>query len=349
MTLRVHIIFGLLLALILVGCADISSADIHSYSELTSSPLPVRHGAIITHDVTYTNLCPAGWIVDPLDNTKFLLYVGRFQGNTDTGADIALYTGNLSDPYTLTLYGSVLGPSGSGWDSATARFGSAVYDNGTVYYYYMGQNGTGITSYKIGVATSTDGGRTFTRYASNPILVGETGEGVTDPSVIKIGATWYMYYSPRYTPGTPYGIDIATSSDGLTWTKTGTAAVRRGPTYDNVYLEGGQILALGSDYVLLYNGNSQTDYWTINLAYSNTPNATFEKYGSNPYWTGSGSGGDSTSVAVPLLVEPTPGRWILYYQGSQQYQPASLWDVFAAEYSPRPQLYGGTLFGGSVR
>ena len=124
-------------------------------------PSKYASNPVITHDVTYKNICPGGIIADPLDASKYLLYVGEFTGNTSVNARIALYTGNNSDPYTLTRVGVVIskGIAGDG-DSTGARFGHPIYNGGTVYYYYSGRNDSAIQS--VLLATSVDGGRTFT-------------------------------------------------------------------------------------------------------------------------------------------------------------------------------------------
>lgn len=92
--------------------------------------------------------------------------------------------------------------------------------------YYSGlEAATGL--YRIGVAHSPDG-ITWTRYAGNPIIATRDHSweqalySLTDPYVIRVGDIWYMYYQARDLIGV-YSVGVATSPDGLVWTKQGRA------------------------------------------------------------------------------------------------------------------------------
>ncbi len=81
--------------------------------------------------------------------------------------------------------------------------------------WYMGCN-AGYTACSIGYATSPDG-TAWTKHAGNPVLTGTAGEWDEDgpfaPRVIKNGSTYQMWYSSDGQIG------LATSSDGIAWTK----------------------------------------------------------------------------------------------------------------------------------
>lgn len=105
------------------------------------------------------------------------------------------------------LYGT------SGWEYQIATT-SIIKKDGIYYLYYTGRN---LPNYKIGVATSTDG-INFTKYSGNPILSNQENwelNGVLNASVIEQNTQLKMVYGN--SNGSGFG--LATSSDGLNWTK----------------------------------------------------------------------------------------------------------------------------------
>lgn len=88
---------------------------------------------------------------------------------------------------------------------------------------YNGQTGDGLV--RIGRATSTDAGATWTRYPSNPVIgLGAGGtwndEQVHAPSVVWDGSQWVLFASGY--DGANYRIGRWTSADLITWTPYGS-------------------------------------------------------------------------------------------------------------------------------
>jgi hypothetical protein len=140
-----------------------------------------------------------------------------------------------------------------------ATWGSVVII-GSVWHMYFSYNpgGTG-TKNVIGHATSSDG-KTWTRDDdNNPILDVSVGKFDSDncwlPRVFLEGATYYMLYSGSGS-GAGTCIGLATSPDGITWTKandgdpifTGTTA-----EWDATDTEISSIIKVGETYYLWYN------------------------------------------------------------------------------------------------
>lgn len=92
---------------------------------------------------------------------------------------------------------------------------------------YNGQTGDGVV--KIGKATSADAGVTWTRYASNPVMIPGAGwysGQVHAPSVVWDGSQWCMYYGGY--DGTKYQLGRATSTDLVSWSQAANPLVTPG-------------------------------------------------------------------------------------------------------------------------
>ena len=102
----------------------------------------------------------------------------------------------------------------TGWEQNIDP-GDVIKINNTYYLYYSGISSQGV---KIGLAMSQDG-INWTRYSGNPILSAsqpwESG-GIYIPSVVKTGDKYYMVYQNYNSPG---AFGMATSLDGINWTK----------------------------------------------------------------------------------------------------------------------------------
>jgi predicted GH43/DUF377 family glycosyl hydrolase len=145
------------------------------------------------------------------------------------GSNNQLYFADSLDGVTWTARGSVLSQGTPGaWDATDASWATVVKDGATYRMWYGGQNGGGV--YQIGYATSADG-LAWTKYdvGSNSIasddVVLDVGSGdawdsaaVNDPTVVRIGALWHMWYHGESSSDT-LRIGHATSADGVNWTK----------------------------------------------------------------------------------------------------------------------------------
>jgi excisionase family DNA binding protein len=113
----------------------------------------------------------------------------------------------------------VLSPTGS--EGLTA-FGSALKVGSTYYYYYM-YSPDGGTDYAIGRATSSDGMNWTKDTANNPVFTaagsGWDANNVGVPNVWVEGSTWYMLYRGGTGSNGPFRGGLATSSDGIHWTR----------------------------------------------------------------------------------------------------------------------------------
>jgi len=248
---------------------------------------------------------------------KLYVYYSKFETTGNGHVCRRIIRGNLGDPSSYGAEEIMLAPAGgTAWDKDFVRLGNIVKDGTTYYMYYVGLNNS-VGAYKIGLATSIDGGTTWTRYngGSSPIVDAHgTYTNVEDPAVLKEGANWYMYYSYRTASATLPGKIVATSVDGVTWTDVGQV-LTAGAAYDLTYIEHHQILKYGDLYLLIYDGYNGAD-WSINIAYSETPTGVFTKFAGNPVFTKSGIAGtfDEYHVATQFTFNLN-GQWYMFYQG----------------------------------
>ncbi len=149
--------------------------------------------------------------------------------------DIDLSTGVTSNPAREP----VLTPGDWGYfdDHGVQACSISRADNGDVYLYYVGWN-TGKKAHlfyaSIGLAISQDGGETFRKYSSAPILQRSRFDPwmVSGGTVVRQSTEWLMFYlsgfrfefiSDRAT--SYYDIKIAHSKDGVEWTRKGEVSL----------------------------------------------------------------------------------------------------------------------------
>lgn len=289
-------------------------------------PTPYVSNPILLHTGLWTNTCPAGMIVDPLDATKFIFYRGEFKGPTTVEARIRLFTGGtFDDPYDLGTDQGLVFQGSESYDAQGCRFGCPVHISGsTVWYYYVGVDAS--LDWRICRATSSDGGRTFTKQGVVLDFNGTTEFSLSGPSIFIENGTWYMAYTvwdgiagTDNNPGdSKGGIWLATSSDGISWTKTGTQLVTLG-TLDNV--EDCLLTKFNDVYTIIYNCDTNSNDWEMRIATSMVINATFQKNNLRQI----------DGVACPNLMRFNDGFDYLYYQDNVA--PATN-EIFVAKLIP---------------
>ena len=186
-----------------------------------------------------------------------------------------------------------------------------VWFDGTTYHAYYGYDAYS----KIGHATSSDG-ITFTEdTVNNPVLVVGPG-GTYDQTLVAVanvwveGATWYMLYR-----GNGLNTCLATSSDGLDWTKYVS-----NPVILNQADPAG-IMKVGSTYWLYANttgGNRKIDVYTSSDLHTwtkQTPSPLFAgmrycscpfKYNSKYYLLVSKNNNMNQGGVIELFEDSTP-------------------------------------------
>ncbi|MBI4026690.1 MAG: hypothetical protein HY360_17030 [Verrucomicrobia bacterium] len=282
---------------------------------------------------------------DPNDASKLIMfYAGACSPVGMAVSYIATYIGRATadraNPFVWTDHPShpILSPGANEYNDVSMRLDSMLYADG-VYWLYT----TGISSdctdrdgrlglNSIHLARSTDGVH-FTWYKVPILLPSGDETDVSQAAVLKDENNWYMYYSYRTRSGQVLpGIRLATSTDGLHWTKTGQAVVSCTPGgYDSRYYEWHQILRLGRDYVLLSECFDGT-HWSVGAAHSASPATGWIKK-DTPLFERSGVPGafDEHHIATPAIYD-IGSRIMLFYQGGNNLDDYTMsrWDLGVA-------------------
>lgn len=233
--------------------------------------------AIISLASWYSNqLNDAVVVENPFDATQWRLYISGQTSAALSTSRVGLFTMPKSDPFTLTLVGQTVTPSGtsSAWDEIGVRNGSIYIDPVTKvhYYYYTGFNATSYGS--IGLATSADG-VTFTPQGQ---ILTPTGQGrndgdfVSEPRVVPYNGQFVMTYSYRNGATIMPGFRVATASapDG-TWTKYGVGDVLSAPSA-GLYCEWKQPFRIANDrWGMLFDAGNTSVMYKIYAATASSP------------------------------------------------------------------------------
>jgi beta-1,2-mannobiose phosphorylase / 1,2-beta-oligomannan phosphorylase len=194
------------------------------------------------------------------------------------------------------------GPGGSDWDRGGIETVTVLKDGGTYKMWYGGYEARTDPplTMKIGLATSTDG-ITWVREGSNPVLdkgsPGSWEDGwIESPSVVKVGGTYYMLYS-GITTGYGYAIGLATSPDGVNWTRhPGNPVFRHEPAtaWEDGLVYAPALYHDGSRFIMFYVGvNQETFLDAARIGMATSPDCIT--------WT--------RSADNPVLGLPAPGSW----------------------------------------
>jgi hypothetical protein len=212
-------------------------------------------------------------------------------------------------PYTTPILGS-----GYGGESGIACRSSVFKDNGTYYMYYS--NGIGYPGNYLKRATSTDG----ITWANNikVLDVGTWDLSLANSHVWIEGSTWYMIYEGKLSTGL-WQSGLATSTDGLTWTKSGanplsSLAVLNGKTASGVHIQ-----KVGSTYYAWYQGCNNTAIPTFIYCAHSTNLTSWTIIDATPILGITQVNFEFDQVADPFLIEVN-GKTFFYYEGYNNYR-----------------------------
>jgi len=125
-----------------------------------------------------------------------------------------------------------------------------IYDNGIYKMYYTGAGNS--QRFELGYATSPDGHNwTKTSYPIfSPSVSGFDNYNVGSAKVIKVGNSYRMYYMARNQEGV-YSIGLATSTDGINWTRRSTPVLTKSLSWE-ISIRPGDIVLHNDKYYFYY-------------------------------------------------------------------------------------------------
>jgi len=195
---------------------------------------------------------------------------------------------------------------------------SVIIENDTIKMWYAQASGTDpddtVLRGRIRYAWSLDGIE-WIDYPENPVLdVGETGswddEWLDTPEILKVGDVYYLYYygdSTYFEGQDNTNIGLATSPDGINWTRQGIVLSKGGEgEWDSKYIESPAAYydEITGKFMIWYQGQNEVGYINIGLATSDD-GISWTKYENNPIlelgpWLESW---DDMFIAVPAVIK----------------------------------------------
>jgi predicted GH43/DUF377 family glycosyl hydrolase len=259
-----------------------------------------------------------------LTSYQMKLLVGESSGATGEAVDcnshcLASFNDlrfTKSDGTTLLDYWieSITGSTPNQLATVWIEFDSIGTTDTTFYLYYGFDAPSGVM----------DATWNLTKYASNPVLAVGAGGAWDDfwaviHSIWKEGSTYYGYYNGRQS-GTAMQIGLATSTDGITWTKNGgnpVLAFGAAGKWDDAVVGSPLVWKEDSTWYMLFNGARAGGVAHIGLATS-SDGIAWTRYDANNPVMAAGSAGawDDFLLSPGTLMLKEENVYYLYYEGS---------------------------------
>lgn len=217
----------------------------------------------------------------------------------------------------------LLRPGGLGTFDDRGAMGSCLVDvDGEQRLYYIGWSlGVTVPFYTfVGLATSRDGGKSFTRASRAPVVDRGPHDPflTTSPWVLVEGGAWRLWYASglRWEPDGErpkhfYNIRYAESEDGMTWRRDGHVCIDFRD--DSEYaIARPCVVKIGARYRMWYSWRG--DAYRIGYAESED-GLDWERKDSEAGIDVSPDGWDSEMIEYPCVFEHE-GSWFMLYNGN---------------------------------
>ncbi len=248
-----------------------------------------------------------------IDNGTYKMWYKNLESNGVGSVGYAESTDGIS--WTKIGEEPVLKPSGQNgtWDESYVSDGPVIKENGTYKMYYSGaveahQQG------QIGLATSSDGIH-WEKYPSPVICYGSGWEySINSNSLVKKDSLYYMYYH-GYSSSTGFREGLATSVDGIHWTKyQGNPILYATEDWEGTGTCSVSVIYESGRFEMIY-----MNYFDSNMGFGKATSVDgihWMKDKNNPYFLGSNSANNWTSRPISPYLLKTDNNYRVYYNSS---------------------------------
>lgn len=275
-----------------------------------------------------------------VSDTFHLFYAGLITAfNSAPTLGYAYSTNGLT--WTKHISNPMLAGDGSGFDAYYAATPALLYDDGLWVMYYAGQpapppfpNGS-----QIGRATAADPGGPWARAADPVLMLGGSGawdEGFIEPNtVLKTEDGYVMYYSggSNFLSFSGFMIGMATSSDGVSWTKFNDPTTTDAPfaesdpvlmpgaagAWDDTFVWHGHVRHTHCGWEMYYSGEGSSEESEPAIGYATSANGVvWAKSADNPIYTRSDdpvAASYNSNLEIPAVIDVGYERWMYYDYG----------------------------------
>jgi hypothetical protein len=217
--------------------------------------------------------------------------------------------------WTSTSSNPVISPGNyNSWDSKHVSAGAVIKENGIYKMYYCGFSDS-YDNWHVGYATSLDG-INWEKYPQ-PVLYGSYGweYQIVVSSVIKKDSTYFLYYTGRDLPY--YKIGVATSPDGINWTKySGNPILVNDTPWELDGVLDASVINLNGTLKMAYMNSGSTGF-----GFATSMNGlNWSKSQGNPFFTNenTSNGWASVKISYPTMVK-VANETKIYYSGYNYY------------------------------
>lgn len=181
----------------------------------------------------------------------------------------------------------------------------------------------------IGLATSTNGGKSFNKLGKGPVLSFSPEEPfvIGSPKIRRFNNTWYLWYSAGKKwikndskPEPVYKIRMATSTDGVNWSKYGRDLLES-TLEENECQASADVMFYKERFHMFFSFRHNLNFrnaekgYRIGYAYSDDL-FNWTRQDSLAGISKSVSGWDSESISYPYVFE-LDGKILMFYQGNE--------------------------------
>lgn len=242
------------------------------------------------------------------DGAKYHMWFTEVYSGASTDIYYATSVDGLSWQRYSTIPVLTRGDSTS-WDSRSVQPGAVMKDGQIFRMYYFGYSFPE-GDWKIGLALSTNG-INWTKLQEPVFSI--SGQRIAASAIIKVENTYYLYYT-RFTP---YGVYLATSSDGLSWTNfSNSAVITQTQNWETQGVYEGNVIYEDNLFKMVYMNVASNAFGFA----TSTDGKLWEKSSSNPIFTKANTVGNwaNYQIAYPYLVR-AGNELRIYYCGGSNY------------------------------